>query len=324
MTNVQRIPPNLFGIPFGLAGLAGAWSAMAAVGHAPGIVGTVLLLTAAVAWLIVGFLYLRSAMRRRALVDELTDPVTAPFISLALVVPMILGAGLVYPRSPGLGIAVVDVSIAAAIALGGWFIGQWVYADLSVDSLHPGYYLPTVAGGLVASASAAHVGQPTLAMATFGLGLVCWMILGSLTLGRLLFRPALPTPLIPTLAIEVAPPAVASLAWFAMNGGRIDTMATILAGYGALMVVVQIRLLPVFARLPFMPSTWAFTFSWAAVASTIIQWLHVKGSGPGAAVAQYLALAAITLLIGGIAIKTITRVAAGKFLPAAPVPAEQN
>jgi tellurite resistance protein len=29
------------------------------------------------------------------------------------------------------------------------------------------------------------------------------------------------------------------------------------------MVLAQARLLPSYARLPFMPSTWAFTFTWA-------------------------------------------------------------
>src|SRR5437763_1000958 len=98
-----------------------------------------------------------------------------------------------------------------------------------------------------------------------GLGLICWLVLGSIILARLLFRPALPSPLLPTLAIEVAPPAVALLAYFAVFGDRIDTIAALLAGYGILMVIAQARLLPVFLRLPFMPSTWAFTFSWAAV-----------------------------------------------------------
>ena len=44
----------------------------------------------------------------------------------------------------------------------------------------------------------------------FGYGMICWLILGSLIMGRLLFRPMLPAALVPTLAIEVAPAAVAS------------------------------------------------------------------------------------------------------------------
>jgi tellurite resistance protein TehA-like permease len=55
-----------------------------------------------------------------------------------------------------------------------------------------------------------------------GLGMICWLILGSIMPARLLFRPPPPEPLLPTLAIEIAPAAVASLAYLALDGGRVD------------------------------------------------------------------------------------------------------
>jgi hypothetical protein len=60
--------------------------------------------------------------------------------------------------------------------------------------------LPTVAGGLIASAGAADVGQRRLAEVMLGLGMICWLVLGSIILARLLFRPLPPGPLLPTLA----------------------------------------------------------------------------------------------------------------------------
>jgi tellurite resistance protein len=53
----------------------------------------------------------------------------------------------------------------------------------------------------------------------------------ALVLNRLFFRQALPPALVPTLAIEVAPPVVGGLAWFAINGGKIDFVAAMLGGY---------------------------------------------------------------------------------------------
>jgi tellurite resistance protein len=38
--------------------------------------------------------------------------------------------------------------------LAGWFTGQWIYRPLELAKVHPGYFLPSVAGGFVASASA--------------------------------------------------------------------------------------------------------------------------------------------------------------------------
>jgi transcriptional regulator GlxA family with amidase domain len=49
------------------------------------------------------------------------------------------------------------------------------------------------------------------------------------------------------------------------------------------MILVQVRLLPVYVRLPFMPSTWSFAFAWAAVAAAGPHWLgalHPAGYSP--------------------------------------------
>jgi tellurite resistance protein len=271
-------------------------------------------------WLAVLAGYVRYVLAdRQALVRDLTDPVAGPFAALAVIVPMLLAAEGVYPHAPGAGRVLLDVFLTLTVLLGGWFTGQWIYRPVALDTFHPGYFLPTVAGGLIAAAAAAEVGQQRLAEVLLGLGTVCWLLLGSIILARLLFRPPLPSPLLPTLAIEVAPAMVASLAYFALHGDRIDTVAAFLGGYGLLMVLAQLRLLPAYVRLPFMPSTWAFTFSWAAVATVAIHWLD--GTAPGGYRAyEYLVLAAISALIGGIAIRTVVAIGRRELLPN-PVPA---
>ena len=64
-----------------------------------------------------------------------------------------------YPRSPEAGRALLDVFLILTVLLGAWFTGQWIYGPVELDKFHPGYFLPTVAGGLLASATAAEVGQ---------------------------------------------------------------------------------------------------------------------------------------------------------------------
>jgi hypothetical protein len=113
----------------------------------------------------------------------------------------------------------------ALFLVGSWFTGQLIYAEHTLDQLHPGYFIPTVAGGLLASVAAAQIGQTGLAWVLFGYGMIAWLVIGSIILGRLFFGPRLPEALVPTLAIQVAPGAVASLAWFSLDGGRIDTVA---------------------------------------------------------------------------------------------------
>jgi tellurite resistance protein len=323
MMTTPKIPLNLFGIPFGLAGLGEAWTALASGHHSPTPVGEVILLISAVSWFIVAAAYLSHLFTapgspRAAFIADLTDPIASPFASLALIVPIVLASDGLFPHAATPGRLITDVFIAATVLLGGWFIGQWIVEPVDLDRFHPGYFLPTVAGGLIASDGAALVGQLRLAEVMFGLGLLAWIVLGSLILGRLVFRPLLPPGLQPTMAIEVAPAAVASLAWFAIHGERIDMVTAFLAGYGILMVVAQLRLLPTYVRLPFMPSTWAFTFSWAAVAAAAIIWLQ-SIQPAGYRIWQYVIIAAITAFIGGIAVRTVIAICRHQFLPHPPI-----
>lgn len=310
-----RIPPNFFGFAFGLAGLSETWAIAAHDGRAPHAVATVLAAASALVWLVVLAGYLRAAFADRSLLGhDLLDPIAGPFLSLAVISPMIWTVVGLKPHAPAAAKVIVDVFVLLTVLLGGWFTGQWIYGPLEFDKLHPGYFLPTVAGGLVASDAAALVGQRTLAETTFGLGVICWLIMGSMILGRLFFRPPLPTPLLPTLAIEVAPAAVASLAWFDTHGDRVDVVAALLAGYGLLMVIAQLRLLPMYAKLPFMPSTWAFTFSWAAVASASLHWLNDERP-LGFQAEEYVVAAAVSVLIAAIAARTLLALAHRQLLP---------
>jgi tellurite resistance protein len=274
-----KIPMNLFAIPFGLAGLGEAWSALSGERHAPALVADVILLVSAACWLVLVAAHLRylvTAARTpwAEISADLLDPILAPFTSLVLITPILLASDGLFPQAAMPGRVVTDVFIALTVLLAGWFVGQWFVEPLDLDRYHPGYFLPTVAGSLVASQGAALVGQQRLAEVLLGSGVISWIVVGSLIMGRLFFRPLLPPALQPTMAIEVAPAAVASLTWFAIHGARIDMVIALFGGYGVLMLIAQLRLLPVYLRLTFMPSMWSFTFSWAAVAAAAIIWLQ--------------------------------------------------
>jgi tellurite resistance protein len=222
-----RITPNLFGIPFGLAGLAEAWAAAARSADLAVWPSDAIWVLAGAAWVVVLSGYLVNARSR--LSDELADPIFAPFLSLAVITPMLLGVAL-SDHADGPGQVLAFVCLALTVLLGGWLTGSWIINDMPLARWHPGYFLPTVAGGLLGSSVAAELGHRDLAELLFGYGMVCWLVLGSILLTRLFTQPLLPTPLLPTIAIEVAPPVVAGNAWFLLNGGRVDAVALGLAG----------------------------------------------------------------------------------------------
>jgi tellurite resistance protein len=156
-----------------------------------------------------------------------------------------------------------------------------------------------------------------LAEACFGIGILCWLLLGSLLLNRLFFRPTLPAALFPTLAIEVAPPVVAGIAYNAITGGASNGVAYALAGYGVLMVLVQLRLVPLYARLRFGPGFWAFTFSYAAAATDALEWIALRHPA-GATTYAAVIIGAITIFIGAVTARTVVAVRRGQFFPVSP------
>jgi tellurite resistance protein len=311
----RSIPLNFFGIPFGLLGLGDCWLVAATFGLVPVAIGRVLVAVAVAVWVVVGAAHLRGMRAHRVtLGDELADPVAGPFASLAVITPMLAAADALYPLSHSAGAVVVDVLIVATVVLAGWFTGQWIYRPLELAKVHPGYFLPSVAGGFVASASAGLVGQLGLAQVLFGLGMLSWIVLGSIVLGRLVLGPSLPAALMPTIAIEVAPAGVATFAAFVIDGHRVETVVRLLAGYGLLMVIAQPRLLPAYRRLSFTPSFWAFTFAWAAVVFAGMFWLGVTHP-TGWRAESYVALALISVFIGAIAVRTVVALKRGQLLP---------
>jgi len=235
---------------------------------------------------------------------------------------MLLALGL-QPHAPSVARTLFLVFFAATALLGGWLTGAWIVAPRAIDQLHPGYFLPTVAGGLVGAQGAAACGLAGLGWLSFGVGIVCWLVLSSIVLGRLLTRPGLPAALIPTLAIVAAPPAVAGNAYAALTGGRTDAVAYGLAGFTVLMALAQLRLLPLYRRLPFAPTFWSFTFSYAAVTADALRWIGLERPS-GAIALIYVALAAISALIGGIALRTLVALCRGVLLPAPPARLRQN
>ncbi|MGH3416745.1 MAG: TDT family transporter [Actinocrinis sp.] len=308
----RRMTPNMFGIAFGLAGLGEVWQASVPAVGVSQVVPNVIYLFTAAAWF--GLLVLYLSQGPRQILADLRDPVLAPFPSLGLIVGMLLSAAL-GRYAPTAGQVLVSVFLALTILLGGWLTGQWIAGAVEPERLHPGYFLPTVAGGLIGAATASQVGLHGLGELSFGIGMLCWVLLGSIILNRLFFTAMLPAPLVPTLAIELAPPAVAGLAYFDLTDGRTDAFAAALGGYAILMTLVQLRFAPLYRKLTFGPGFWSFTFSYAAALTDAIVWMQLRHT-PGAKAWSIVILVLATALIGAIAARTVPLLLKGSLLPA--------
>jgi tellurite resistance protein len=307
MSAGKIFPLNLFGIAFGLSGLAGTWTAAGEKLHFDAAVGNAFWILAAAVWAVSVTRYLLGARTWRQVLEDLGHPVLGPFAALVPASGMLFGGRLSH-YAPTAGKTLVLIMFVLTIAIATLFVRHLMLGGLDFDKLHPGYLLPTVAAGLIGGQSLATVGLHSVGIASFAVGILMWLLLGAALTARLAFRPSLPSALIPTIAIFAAPPAVGGNAWFALSG-RLDLFQHALLGTFVLLILVQLALVPTYAKLPFGLGFWALTFTTAASGTYGIHWLTASGLALGG-LWTILILAAVTLLIGWIAVRSILLVAA--------------
>ena len=312
------IPPNFFGISFGLSGLAEVWILAAPTVGVSDIVGRVLAGFATAVWVALLVIYFSKGPKR--VQHDWRDPIVSPFLALVVIVPTLLAGVLCEVQLP-IGRVLVAVLSSAAVFVGGWSTGQWIINDLYDECMHPGYLLPTATGGFVGSIAASEAHLRLLAEAWFGVGMVSWLLVASIILNRLFIRPNLPPPLIPTIALEAGPPMVAGVAYLALHHGPIDAFAAGLGGYAILMVLVQLRLAPVYLRLRFTPGFWSFTFPTAAIGLDGIEWLQTTRP-TGFTAYTAIVLGVVTLVIASVAARSVVALTRHQFFPPAPVAVE--
>lgn len=316
------VPASYFGIVLGLAGLGGAWRAAHRVWDLPAAVGESLMAAAVVVWAALAILYaLKWIYAVEHAKAELRHPVMCCFIGLGGVATMLVaGAVLPYSRTAAAILAAIGIILTVAFAV--WRTGGLWQGERDPATTTPVLYLPTVAGTFVTAIVLAALGYPDWGQLAFGAGLFSWLAIESVLIHRLYTAPQLASVLRPTLGIQLAPPTVGSLAYLSVTTGAPDLLAHAFFGYGLLQALVLIRLLPWIRKQPFAVSYWAFTFGASALATSSVRMIERgETTGPIATMAPYI-FAAVTVMIGLIALATLRLVVVGQLLPApSPAPA---
>lgn len=317
------VPAAFFGIVLGLAGLGNAWRAAHQVWHLPAMVGEILMGMAAAVWALLILLFvLRWLLAREESLSEANHPVQCCFIGLAGVSTMLI-AFAAQPYSKPAGEILFGLGAAFTLGFALWRTGLLWRGNRDPAATTPVLYLPTVAGGFVTAAVGSAFGYPDWGQLAFGAALLSWLAIDSVLLHRFYTVATLPVALRPTLGIQLAPPTVGAVAYLAINGGVPDMIAHILVGYGLLMALLLLRLLPWIMEQPFAVSYWAFTFGATALAIAPIRMAGHGDTGAIALLAPYL-FAGANLVVGLIFLGTLRLIVQGRLLPpqaaAAPPP----
>jgi tellurite resistance protein len=298
------LPLSLFGIPLGLAGLGAGWSAARATLGAPSWPEEVLYGAASALWLILTAIYLLRGLRRKgAFRADLRHQIVGPFASFIPLVGILLSAHY-REYLPALGAWVCIAFIAALAVVATQLLAHWVTGGVSMQSIHPGYFLPVVAGSFVASIGFSSIHAHDAALAAFGIGAFFWLVVGTVVTVRLMTAGALPPGIKVGLSAYLAAPATASVAWMVAHPGPMGALQLGLTGVLTIMLLMQLFLIGEYRKIPFSPLFWVFTFPVATTANYAVRWFAASNL-PGREIYSWITLALATAFILAIATRSI-------------------
>ena len=304
------LPLSLFGVPLGLAGLGAGWSAARATLGAPAWPEEVLYGAASAIWLILTTIYLLRGLRRKgAFRADLRHQIAGPFASFIPLVGILLSAHY-SEYLPALGMWVCVAFIAALTVVATQLFAHWITGGVSMQAIHPGYFLPVVAGSFVASIGFSSIHAHDAALAAFGIGAFFWLVVGTVVTVRLMTAGALPPAAKTGLSAYLAAPATASVAWMVSHPGPMGALQLGLTGVLIIMLLMQLFLIGEYRKLPFSPLFWVFTFPVATTANYAVRWFAAANL-PGRETYAWIALALATAFIMAIALRSGVAAIAG-------------
>lgn len=310
---LSHFPVTFFATVMGFAGLSLAWHRAGAALGAPQIVGEVLFWIALAAYAVVLATYLGKVVRHTAAVrHELHHPVRLAFVPTSTIALLLLAtAG--QDVAPGLAAVLWWVGMIGQLILALYVMSAWISRPtFGMQHVTPAWFIPVV-GMVAVPLAGVTFGPIEVSWFFFSVGLVLWGALLPMVLTRLFIHDQpVPAQLLPTLAVLIAPPAVAFLAYLRLGTGNLDAASRVLfytAAFFALLFVAQVGRL---RRLPFFLSWWAYAFPLAglSVATTVLGREIDSGFLRGTA---WFLLFVVTGLVALLTVRTVSAVAKGRI-----------
>lgn len=309
---LEHLPVTVFAVVMGLGGTSLAWQRAARTAGAPEQVGHAVAWLAAAVLAVVGATYLaKVVLHRAAVLAEWRHPVKLAFVPTLTISLVIVSAALA-EQAPVVSAALFWVGAPAQLLLTLDVLRTWISDPrFTLEHVHPAWFIPVVGNLVVPLAGVAHADRQ-LSWFFFSVGLVYWLALLPVVLGRLVVGGALPGRLAPTLAVLVAPPAVAVLSWTRLGATFTDPLAQVLVDVTLFNLLLLATQAPALVRLPFALSSWAYTFPLAAATSALLS-AGEAGLGSWFGALGRILLAVVSLVVAGLAARTLLAVRRGEI-----------
>jgi len=297
-SRLEHFPIAFFAVVMGFGGFTlAARASEHSLEAAHWVSGAALVATIA-AFTLITIVYIAKAFRYpEAVAAEWAHPVRIAFFP-AVSVSILLIATAIAPLMPDLarGVWLLGTALQGVLTLA--VVANWIGHRLFEQAhLTPAWFIPAV-GNVIVPVAGPQLGFVELPWLFFSAGLMFWLVLLTLVVNRLIFHGSLPSRLLPTLVILIAPPAVAFIAWLRLTG-EVDAFARILLNAGYVWAGVVLTQAPKFRRLPFALSWWALSFPVAALGVASLLFASETGSATHAAIGLALVavLAAVLLAL---------------------------
>ena len=244
---------------------------------------------------------------------DFSHPVHGAMLSLVSLT-VLLSVALWLPMYPKYSDIAASITFAALLLQGviAWrVVARAATGEMPSDMVTPAVYLPPVGGGLIGALALNALGSHGWAVLLFGMGIGAWALLELRVLNRLFAGP-LPPPLRPTLGVEIAPAPVATLVAATLWPALPADVLLIGLGISCGPLIAVLARWRWWTNVPFSAGFWSFSFPVAAFASVIVE--AVRRGGWPMEVA-YGAVLVASVVIGYLAVRTLTLLFRGRLLP---------
>jgi len=309
---LAHLPVSMFAIVMGLSGttialekaeLLWAWTIRPS--------RIVLGLTALV-YLLIALAYLgKFVLHRQHVTEEFNHPIRMSFFP-AISIGMILLSTAALTQTPELAFLLWAAGAGVQLAFTLAILSNWMHHEkFQVQHSNPAWFIPIV-GNILVPIAGVPLGFPEVSWFYFSVGLVMWMPLLAVLLNRFFFHPMIPSKLLPTLFILIAPPAVGFIAWVKLHHGTLDDTARVLYYFALFITMLLFSQIRYFWKLKFALPWWAYSFPMAAITIATMVMAEKLGGSFFPALAQIL-LAILVILVTLLSLLTLRAMRRGQI-----------
>ncbi len=267
MERKRRLPNfkiSFFAIVMGLSGFTVAWQKAEGLLEWENFLSQGLLALTASLFLLIGITYVIKALNYPDIVrQEFNHPVSLSFFP-TITISLLLLSTAFFASNEGISSVLWFVGAPLHLIFSLLILSIWMrQSKFEIQHFSPAWMIPVV-GNLLVPVVGLHFVSVEILWFYFSFAIVFWVIFFTIFIYRIFFHSPLPDKLLPTLFILIAPPAVGFIAYVKLTG-EVDGFARILYYLAVFLVLFLLAQAPMFARLKFFLSWWAYSFPLAAM-----------------------------------------------------------